>query len=136
MLLNVRPERLEVTPIRPFCLADGDVRCPLGAPPAGCTVACGGAGSRPRLGLLGGETWNQRLVCALSRFSRVRLFAAPWIVARQAPPSMGISRREYWSGLPFPSPGIFPTPGLNPESAASPASQADSLLLSQQGSRP
>ncbi|KAM7227343.1 hypothetical protein CapIbe_021756, partial [Capra ibex] len=34
----------------------------------------------------------------------VRLFATPWTVARQAPPSMGFSRQEYWSGLPFPSP--------------------------------
>ena len=37
--------------------------------------------------------------------SRVQLFAAPWTVAPQAPPSMGFSRQEYWSGLPFPSPG-------------------------------
>ena len=36
--------------------------------------------------------------------SRVRLFATPWIAAHQAPPSMGFSRQEYWSGLPFPSP--------------------------------
>ena len=36
--------------------------------------------------------------------SRVRLFATPWTVAYQAPPSMGFSRQEYWSGLPFPSP--------------------------------
>ena len=45
--------------------------------------------------------------------SRVRLFATPWTVAHQAPPSMGFSRQEYWSGLPFPSPGIFPTQGSN-----------------------
>ena len=38
--------------------------------------------------------------------SRVRLFATPWIVAYQAPPSMGFSRQKYWSGLPFPSPPI------------------------------
>ena len=37
--------------------------------------------------------------------SRVQLFATPWTVARQAPLSMGFSRQEYWSGLPFPSPG-------------------------------
>ena len=37
--------------------------------------------------------------------SRVRLFATPWTVAHQAPPSMGFSGQEYWSGLPFPSPG-------------------------------
>ena len=38
----------------------------------------------------------------------------PWTVAHQAPLSMGFSRQDYWSGLPFPSPGIFPTQGLNP----------------------
>ena len=38
--------------------------------------------------------------------SRVQLFATSWTVARQAPLSMGFSRQEYWSGLPFPSPGI------------------------------
>ena len=36
--------------------------------------------------------------------SRVRLLATPWTVARQAPPSMGFSRQEYWSGVPLPSP--------------------------------
>ena len=40
----------------------------------------------------------------LSRFSRVRLFATPWTAAQQAPPSLGFSRQEHWSGLPFPSP--------------------------------
>ena len=44
-------------------------------------------------------------------------------VARQAPPSMGFSKQEYWSGLPFPSPEL-PNPGIEPWS---PASQADSL---------
>ena len=39
----------------------------------------------------------------LSRFSRVRLFATPWTAAHQAPPSMGFSRQEYWSGVPLPS---------------------------------
>ena len=39
--------------------------------------------------------------------SRVRLFATPWTVARQAPLSMGFSRQEYWSGLPFPSPAFL-----------------------------
>ena len=46
--------------------------------------------------------------------SRVRLFATPWIVAYQAPPSMGFSRQEYWSVLPFPSPGDLPNPGIEP----------------------
>ena len=45
------------------------------------------------------------LLLLLSRFSRVRLFAAPWTAAYQAPPSMGFSRQEYWSGVPLPSPG-------------------------------
>ena len=56
--------------------------------------------------------------------SRVRLFATPWTVAYQAPPSMGFSRQEYWSGLPFPSPGDLPNPGIEP---SSPAFQADTL---------
>ena len=46
--------------------------------------------------------------------SRVRLFATPWTVAYQAPPSMGFSRQEYESGLPFPSPGDLPNPGFEP----------------------
>ena len=46
--------------------------------------------------------------------SRVRLFAIPWTAAYQAPPSMGFSRQEYWSGLPFPSSGDLPERGLNP----------------------
>ena len=47
--------------------------------------------------------------------SRVRLFATPWSVAYQASPSMGFSRQEYWSGLPFPSPDL-PDPGIEPRS--------------------
>ena len=46
--------------------------------------------------------------------SHVQLFATPWTVAYQAPPSMEFSRQEYWSGLPFLLQGIFPTQGLNP----------------------
>ena len=46
--------------------------------------------------------------------SRFRLFATLWTVAYQAPPSMGFSRQEYWSGLPFPSPGDLPDPGIEP----------------------
>ena len=40
--------------------------------------------------------------------------ASPWAVACQGPPSMGFSRQEYWSGLPFPSPGDLPDPGMEP----------------------
>ena len=46
------------------------------------------------------------LLLLLSRFSRVRLLATPWTAAHQAPPSMGFSRQEYWSGVPLPSPVI------------------------------
>ena len=60
--------------------------------------------------------------------SRVRLFATPWTVAHQAPPSMGFSMQEYWNGLPFPSPGDLPNPGITPRS---PALQADALTSEQ-----
>ena len=49
--------------------------------------------------------------------SRVWLFATPWTVAYQVPPSMGFSRQEYWSGLPFPSPGGLLDPGIEPGSS-------------------
>ena len=48
----------------------------------------------------------------------LRLFATPWSVPHQAPLSMGFSRQEYWSGLPFPSPGNLPDSGVKPESPA------------------
>ena len=44
--------------------------------------------------------------------------ATPWTVACQAPLSTGFPRQEYWSGLPFPSPGDPPNPGMEPDSAA------------------
>ena len=50
--------------------------------------------------------------------SHVWLFATPWTVAYQSPPSMGFSRQEYWNGLPFPSPGDLPDPGIETESPA------------------
>ena len=46
--------------------------------------------------------------------NHVRLFATPWTIAYQAPLSVGFSRQEYWSGLPFPSPGGLPNPGIEP----------------------
>ena len=48
----------------------------------------------------------------------------PWTIAYQAPPSMGFSRQEYWSGMPFPSPGDLSDPGIEPRS---PTLQADAL---------
>ena len=50
--------------------------------------------------------------------SRVPLFASPWSVTYQTPQSMGFSRQEYWSGLPFPSPGDLPNPRIKPRSPA------------------
>ena len=52
------------------------------------------------------------------------LFVTPWTVAYQAPPSVGFSRQEYWSGLPCPSLGDLPNPGIEPRS---PALQEDAL---------
>ena len=69
-----------------------------------------------------------------SRFSHVGLLATPWTVPRKAPLSMGFSRQGYWSGLPCPSLGDLPDPGIEPVSPIAPVSQADSLLLSYQGS--
>ena len=56
--------------------------------------------------------------------SRVRLFATPWTIAYEIPPSMDFFRQENWSGLPFPSPGDLPDPGIEPRS---PTFQADAL---------
>ena len=60
----------------------------------------------------------------MKSLSRVWLFVTSWTVAHQAPPSMEFSRQEYWSRLPFPSPGDLPDPGIKP---GSPALQADAL---------
>ena len=64
-------------------------------------------------------------VCYL--LSRIWLFVTPWTVAHQALLSREFPRQEYWSGLPFPSPGDLPGPGIKPMSPVSPALQADSL---------
>ena len=56
--------------------------------------------------------------------SHVQLFVTSWTVAHQAPLSMGFSRQEHWSGLPFPSPGDLPNPGIEPRY---PALQAGSF---------
>ena len=63
-------------------------------------------------------------------FSYVQLFATPWTAVYWAPLSMEFSRQEYWSGLPFPSPGDLPDPGIKP---GSPALQADALPSKPQG---
>ena len=81
-----------------------------------------------------GKAWVFRIdrACDLGKKMRVkvkllscvRLFETPWTVAHQAPLSMGFSRQEYWSGVPFPSPGDLPNPGIKP---GSPALRADVL---------
>ena len=53
--------------------------------------------------------------------SHIGLFATPWTIAYKASPSMGFSRQEYWSLLPFPSPEDLPDQGIEPMSPASPA---------------
>ena len=66
------------------------------------------------------DAWSEKC----TSLSCVWLFATPWTVAHQAPLSMEFSRQEYWSGLPFPSPGYLPNPGIEP---GSPALQANSV---------
>ena len=57
----------------------------------------------------------------LSRFSHVQISVTPWTVALQAPLSVRFSRQEYWSGVPFSTPGDLPDPGIDPISLTSPA---------------
>ena len=61
--------------------------------------------------------------------SQVRLFPTPWTVAHQAPLSLRFSRQEYWSGLPYPSPGDLPNPGIKPTSPTIPALAGGSIPL-------
>ena len=76
--------------------------------------------------MYGCENWTiKKAVKAKAKLlSCARLFATPWTVAYQAPQSMGFSRQEYWSGVPFPSPGDLPDPGIEPGSRTL---QADAL---------
>ena len=67
------------------------------------------------------DTFVFSCACMQSHFSHVQLFATPCAVALQAPLSMGFSRQEHWSRLPFPSPGGLPNQGTEPTSLMSPA---------------
>ena len=80
-------------------------------------------------------TWEAQIgiQSEVKSLSRVRFFATPWTVAYQAPPSMGFSRQEYWSGLPFPSPEDLPSPGIEP---VSPALQTNGTLPSEPPGKP
>ena len=64
------------------------------------------------------------MIYDMKSLSHVQLFVTTWTVAHHAPLSMGLSRQEYWSGLPFPSQGDLPDPGIE---AGSSALQADAL---------
>ena len=70
------------------------------------------------------SAWDLLWPMKVKPLSHVWLFATPWTIAYQASPSMGFSKQEYRSGLPFPSPGDLPNPGIEPRS---PALQADAL---------
>ena len=90
-----------------------------------------GSRNMPQWPVLCPATWCTFVgAYVLSCFSHVQLFTTLWTVACQAPLSMGLSRQEYWSGLPFPSPGDLPNPAIETASPVAPALQADSLLLS------
>ena len=94
----------------------------------------GVAQSRTRLKRLSSSSSIARYsmcACMLSCFCLVWIFATLWTVAHQAPLSIGFSRQEYWSGLPFPSPGDLPDPRMEP---GCPELQVDSSPLSHQGS--
>ena len=93
---------------------------------------------RAQRGLLPGgkETWGLtkqrweargfRKIVIVKLLSHVWLFVTPWTVAHQASPSMGFSRQEYWSKLPFPSPGDLPYPGIE---RGSPGLRADAFTI-------
>ena len=65
--------------------------------------------------------------------SHAQLFCDPWTVAHRAPVSMGLSRQEYWSGLPLPSPTDLPNLGIKPASLASPALAGGFFQLAPRG---
>ena len=62
-----------------------------------------------------------RVIVVVQSLSPVPFFATPWTVAHQAALSVGFPRQEYWSGLPYPTPGELPDPGIEPGSVVSPA---------------
>ena len=79
---------------------------------------------------IGIHTHTLLIIVVVQFLSCVWIFATPWTVAHQAPLSMGFSRQESWSGLPFPTPGDHPNPEIKPRS---PSLQADSLPFEPSG---
>ena len=100
----------------------------------------------PSLACSAYDIWNPFLFPALlshvharmlNHFRHVQLFVILWItVACHTPLTLGFSRQEYWSGLPYPPPGDLPHPGIEPMSPASPAMQEDSLPTEPRGKPP
>ena len=74
-----------------------------------------------------------RATCVYCRFSQVQLFATPWTAALQAPLSMRFSKQDYWSGLPFSSPGDLPDPGIQPAPLSAPALAGSFFALAPPG---
>ena len=77
--------------------------------------------------------YHSLVFVVVQSLSHVQLFATPWTIACQAPLSVGFPRQEYWSGLPFPSPGDLPDTRIEP---GSPALQADALPSESPGKPP
>ena len=96
----------------------------------GCIFICKKKGKEHQIHQVIVKIKNYKFQCSVNRkvkvksLSCVQFFVTPWTVACQASLSMGFSRQEYWSGMPFPSPGDLPNPGIKPRS---PASRADPL---------
>ena len=84
--------------------------------------------SQQTVGLYVATTEKSHYEVKVKLLSRVRLFGTPWTIAYQAPPSLGFSRQEYWSGLPFPPPGDLPDPGIKSNKQDSPVTQKLKLL--------
>ena len=82
------------------------------------------------------QTFSYRRVCVCQLLSCVQLFATPWAIDCQGPLSTEFSRQEYWSGLPFPSPGDLPTQGSNLCLLDRPHCQVGSSPLMSDSSRP
>ena len=89
-----------------------------------CTKDPHGLGQVPWPPVQAGSPWPFIYIYIYASCSVVSKCATPWTVAHQASLSIGFPRQEYWSGLPFPSPGDLPDPGIEPRS---PTLQVDSL---------